>query len=183
MRKSFVNQKIKAFVQKCGSLNGIMVFSNKDNKIIGEWPGNSLFQFTIQLLEKDPTKEPAAIVTEEFAKLAIAEREKCTIQNADVPLQYFSDGRPMWTEYPHPTPHKTRYKIVPKQEIIQEIINKFDGIPSDPNFDYICGSKYGSHFTANAPYFEFDDRNAAQYLLVGTYGQDTPSIDLNSIRF
>jgi hypothetical protein len=54
----------------------------------------------------------------------------CEIQNADEPVNHFSDGRVDWSENPHPMPHKTRYKIDIKQEIIQKIMQNSE--PADP---------------------------------------------------
>lgn len=70
-----------------------------------------------------------------------------------------------------------------KPSIVQGIIDKYDGIPGEPQYDYMCAHTVGSTFTSHSPYFEFDDRSPEKYLFVGSYGQDGPPIDLNSIQF
>jgi hypothetical protein len=120
-------------------------------------------------------------VREWYAKLTPDEQKVCKIQDADEPVGHFSDEKIRWTENPHPMPHKTRYKIDITPEVSQKIMQNSE--PADPRYDYICGHLVGTTSTGHPPYFEFDDRNPSKYHLVGTYGQEGPLVDLNSIQF
>jgi len=153
----------------------------QSQEIIGKWVANSNYQFTIQVLNKEATQTPLDIVKLWYAKLTPDQQKVCEIQNADEPLSYFYNGKVNWTEDPHPTPHKTRYKIDIRPENTQRMMQ--DSEPGDTKFDYMCGHTVGTTFSGHAPYLEFDDRSPDKYLLVGTYGQEGPLIDLNSMRF
>jgi len=142
------------------------------------------YSFKLHLFSKEVSQGPLDVVKGWYAKLTPNEQKVCEIQNADEPLQYFNDGKPNWTEGPHPTAHKTRYEIAVKPEIVQQISDKYGGDPgSGSGYDYICGRTVGTTWSGHPPYFEFDDRSPDKYLMVGTYGQEGPMIDLNSIRF
>jgi hypothetical protein len=78
-------------------------------------------------------------------------------------------------------PHKIRYKIDINPNLVQQIMEQSE--PGGTKYDYMCGNIVGTTFSGHPPYFEFDDRNQNEYLLVGAYGQEGPLIDLNSIRF
>lgn len=170
----------RAFDPKTGYA---MVFSDADGRIIGKWATNTTFEFTINVLTKQASQQPIDVVKDWYAKLTPDQQKICEIQDADQPLQYFSDGRLMMTEEPHPTLHKIRYQIDVRKDVLKNIIDQYGGIPSEAKYDYMCGHVVGASLTAHPPYFEFDDRSPSKYLMVGSYAQDDPPIDLNSIRF
>ena len=141
-------------------------------------------RFTMETFTKEESQSPLDVMTERFAKLTSKQQNNCQIQSADEPIEYLRDGTRSSFESPHPTPHKTRYKIDIKPDIAQGIVDKYGGLPSGQQYDYLCGNVVGSQFTSMKPYFEFDDRNPDKYLFVGTLGNDgSVLIDLNSIRF
>jgi hypothetical protein len=177
--------KMTLFEQKChdSSIQGALVES-KDGTVTEVVDPNSAYNFKIQPFTKEINKSPTEVVKEWYAKLTSDQKRTCEIQSADEPLQYFKDGRLMVTEDPHPTSHKTRYKIDVKREISKQIWDKYGGTPgSGSGYDYLCGHLVGTTWSGHPPYFEFDDRSPGKYLFVGSYGFDGPSIDLNSIRF
>jgi hypothetical protein len=187
-REVFKNAGLSAFIANCVDKRAYdpttgyaMSFSDAENELIGKWAANSDYKFTIQVFSKSAMAQPADIVKEWYAKLTPDQQKVCTIQNADEPVDHFSNGTVHWTEDPHPEAHKTRYKIDVKPEISQHIMQTSE--PADPRNDYMCGHLVGSTFSSHPPYFEFDDRNPDKYLLIGTYGQEGPLVDLNSIRF
>jgi hypothetical protein len=187
-REVFPSAGITAFIGSCTDQkafdpsNGYaMVFSDSDKKVIGKWVTNQDYQFTIQVFTKQSSQLPMDVVKEWYAKLTPKQPSQCEIQNADQPVEHFSSGEINWSENPHPIAHKTRYKIDIKPEIIQQIMQNPG--PNDANYDYTCGHLVGTTFASHAPYFEFDDRTPDKYLMVGSYGQEGPMIDLNSIRF
>lgn len=142
------------------------------------------YSFKLQLFSKSPTQEPLEVVKEWYSKLTPEQQNVCEIQNPDKDLEYFPNGQLKSTEGPHPTDHKIRYKIDVKQAVLDEIFAQYDGDPGgSPERDYMCGLQLGTTWGAYPPYFEFDDRTPNKYLLVGTFGVDGPSIDLNSLRF
>jgi hypothetical protein len=177
--------KMTLFEQSCPNSSAQATLSeNQDGTITEIVDPKSLYNFKIQPFTKDIGVNPIDVVKEWYEKLTPEQKKTCEIQNADEALQHFSDGRLMVTEDPHPTAHKTRYKIDIKPEIIKQILDKYGGTPgSGSGYDYLCGHLVGTSWSAHPPYFEFDDRSPSKYLLVGSYGFDGPSIDLNSIRF
>lgn len=169
--------QLSLFQQKCPNIpNQSLLSENQDGtKVQTE-------KFALQIFPKDPLQKPLDTVREWYTKLTPEEQRVCEIQDADEPFQFFTDGRLMVTEDPHPTPHKTRYKIYIKPDIEKEIVDKYGGYLVDGH-DYMCGHLVGTTWSGHPPYFEFDDRNPGKYLFVGSYGFDGPPIDLNSIRF
>lgn len=177
--------KITLFEQSCSdSLPQSQLSESNDGAIVQTQTTKYGYSFKLQLFTKGSTQKPRDIINEWYAKLTSEQQKLCEVQNADEPLQYFSDGKILLAEAPHPTPHKTRYKITIRPEVIEQIWNEYDGDPgSSPERDYMCGQVVGTTWGGHSPYFEFDDRSEEQYLLVGTYGQEGPPVDLNSIRF
>jgi hypothetical protein len=116
-------------------------------------------------------------LNEWYAKLTPEQQKNCEIQNADTQLDEYTEAEA------NPTPHKIRYEIQIRKEILNKIFSEHDGIPSGQEYDYICGSLVGSRFTTHPHTFEFDDRSPDKYLNIGSYAQDVPPIDLDSIRF
>jgi hypothetical protein len=142
------------------------------------------YSFKLQIFEKDAAQKPSDVMQEWYAKLTPEQQQKCSIQNADEPVDHFSNGKLLWTENPHPMPHKTRYKVAIRPELIKQIWDEYGGDPGDaPDRDYLCGRIVGTTWSGHPPYFEFDDRSPDKYLLVGSYGLEGPQIDLNSLRF
>jgi hypothetical protein len=187
-REVFKNAGLSAFLGNCidkrayDPTNGYaMVFSDSNKEIIGTWVTNSSYEFTIQVFDKTASENPLDVVKGWYAELTSDQQKVCTIQNADEPVDHFSNGTINWTEDPHPEQHKTRYKIDIKPEISQQIMANSE--PGDPKYDYMCGHLVGTTFSGHPPYFEFDDRSPDKYLMVGTYGPEGPLLDLNSIRF
>ncbi len=185
---AFEKAGVTAFVASCIEESAFdpatgyaMTFSDADKKIIGKWATNSDYEFIIEVITKEVSQNPLDIVNQWYTQLTPEQKKVCEIQNADEPLEYFHDGRLMWTEDPHPMPHKTRYKIDIKPEISRSIFENSE--PGATEYDYLCGQLVGSKWSGHPPYFEFDDRNPDKYLFVGTYGLEGPMIDLNSIRF
>ena len=86
-----------------------MIFSDSADELIGKWKTNTSYEFTLRLFQKKASQAPADIVKEWYAKLTLEQQTVCEIQNADEPLSYFSDGRLLWTEEPHPSAHKMIY--------------------------------------------------------------------------
>lgn len=191
LKRAFEKAGITAFVANCTNEDALdqttgyaMIFYDTEKKVVGKWVTNSDYQFTIQVYDKQESEIPLDVLKEWYVKLTPEQQRKCEIQEADEPLQYFSDGRLMVTEDPHPTKHKTRYKIDIRPEVVKQIWDQYDGDPGGgEGRDYMCGRLVGTAWGSHTPYFEFDDRSLDKYLLIGTYGQEGPFIDLNSIRF
>ena len=186
IKRSFVRSGITALVQDCpNSKLGVVISEDPDGTIIETVKVAPSYKFTMQILAKDKASDPLDVVKGWYAKLTSEQQKICEIQNADRPLQYFFDGRLMQTEEPHPTSHKTRYKIDISRKIVKEIFDKYDGDPGGGSErDYACGNLVGTSWSDYPPYFEFDDRSQEKYLFVGSYGQGgQPDIDLNSMRF
>ena len=164
-----------------------MSFDDPMGKVEGIWQGNTNVAFSIQVLAKDPNQSPRDIIEKYYAQLTPDQQKACEIQNGDEPLEYFSDGalagHPMNQGDPHPTPHKTRLEIDLKPEVVKAIEDKFDGLPEDQAYDFLCGPVMGSYLEARPPYLEFDDRTPDKYLFVSSRGADDLPIDLNSLRF
>jgi hypothetical protein len=177
--------KITLFEQSCSdpSLNA-RLSENSDGTVVQTETTKYGYSFKLQLFTKTAAQNPSDILNEWYAKLTLDERKVCEIQNADEPVDHFSDGRLHWTENPHPAAHKIRLKIALRPETVQQISDKFGGDPgSGSGYDYMCGHLVGTTWSGHPPYFEFDDRSPDKYLLVGSYGFEGPIIDLNSIRF
>ena len=184
IKKKFVKKGITFFQQDCPDRNPWWVTTeNQDGSVVETIASAPNAKFTIQILPKNSKETPQEVMEKWFSDLTEEQQQNCNIQNGDEPIRQFVNGASYWTEEPHAVPHKQRFKIVVKQEIVDEIINKYSGIPDDSKFDFMCGHIVGSEFTTYSPYFEFDDRSPEKYLFVGARGQDAQAIDLNSIRF
>jgi hypothetical protein len=179
-KKTF--SKIALFEQSCSdpSLQSPLG-ENSDGTLVQTQPTKYGYSFKLQLFTKSSSESSLEVLNDWYAKLTPDEQKVCEVQDADEPIDHFSDGRADWTENPHPMPHKTRYKIDIKPEIAQKIMQNSE--PADQKYDYMCGHLVGTTFASHPPYFEFDDRDPTKYLLVGAYGQEGPLIDLNSIQF
>ncbi len=187
-KEAFKKAGIAAYVGNCTDEQAFntttgyaMIFLDADKKIIGKWVTNPDYQFVIHVFTKSASQSPIEAVGEWYAKLTPEQRTVCEIQSADEPLQHFHDGRLMWTEDPHPMPHKTRYKIDIKPDVRQGIFQNTE--PGETRYDYMCGHVVGTTFAGHAPDLEFDDRSPDKYLFIGSYGHEGPMIDLNSIQF
>jgi hypothetical protein len=183
-RKTFQQSGISFYLQTCKTKNPLSWTYSEDSggKIVRTNDLSS--RFTMEAFTKQQSQSPLDIVTEQFAKLTSEQQKTCQIQSADEPIEYLPNGTQSSFESPHLTPHKTRYEIGVKPEIAQRIVDKYDGLPSDQQCDYLCGKVVGSQFRSSTPYLEFDDRSPGKYLLVGSLGNDgSVLIDLNSIRF
>jgi hypothetical protein len=180
IKKTF--SKITLFEEDCSdpSLQAPL-FENNDGTIVQTQPTKYGYSFKIQLFAKNIAESPLDVVKGWYTELSPDEQKVCEIQDADEAVDHFSDGRIHWTENPHPASHKTRYKIDIKPDISQKIMQ--DAKPGDTKYDYICGHIVGTTLSGHPPYFEFDDRSPNMYLMIGSYGQEGPLIDLNSIRF
>lgn len=184
VKRSFLKNGVTAFEQNCPDYKDRMIYSeDQENRIIGTVTTNPDYRFTIQLFTIENIQQHLDVVKEWYAKLTPEQQDMCEIKNADLAMVYFPNGEPISPGKPHPTPDKIRYQISPKNETIQNMLNKYQGLYGAPEFDYICGHIVGSRLTSPPPYFEFDDRSPEKYLFIGSYGQDGPSIDLNSIKF
>jgi hypothetical protein len=184
VKKTFQKSGITFFLQDCGSSNSLMWSYSEDSegRVLRTNDLHSLL--TMQVFTKRSPQSPLAIMEDWFSKLTPEEQKKCEIQSVDTPIEYLPNGSRSDFETPHPTPHKIRYKIDMKPEVIKDIDNKSDGVPSGTQYDFLCGPDVGAHFTSSPPYFEFDDRSPSKYLFVGSLGNDdSVLVDLNSIGF
>ena len=177
--------KIVLFEQKCSeSPLQSSLHENNDGFVIQTPPTKYGYSFKLQLFDKSTNESPSDVVKEWYAKLTSDQQKVCEIEDANEPVDHFNDGMLHWTENPHPMPHKTRYKIAVKLDVIRQITDKYGGDPgSGSGYDYMCGHQVGTTWSGHPPYFEFDDRSPDKYLFVGEYGFEGPPIDLNSIRF
>jgi hypothetical protein len=186
VKTNFQKAGLTAFIDDCTD-GETMSFDDSSGKVEGIWHGNTNVAFSIQVLAKDSKQSPRDIIEQYYAGLTPQQQKNCEIQNEDEPLEYFSDGelagQPMNEADTHPTPHKTRFKIDLKSEVVKAIENKFDGLPEDQAYDFLCGHERGSQIEVRPAYLEFDDRTPDKYLFVSSRGQDDPPIDLNSLRF
>jgi hypothetical protein len=183
---SFEQAKITAFIETCPpSVRFQMLFSDSNGVVIGKWTSNPDFEFTIKRFDKDTARAPLDVVQDWYAKLTPEQQKVCSIQDADRPIRYLKDGTPIVWEEPHPTEHKTRYKINVRPEVYQAIWDEYEGDPGgSPERDYMCGHEVGNPWGGRSPYFEFDDRSPGNYVQVGAYGEgDEPFIDLNTLQF
>ena len=177
--------KITLFEQGCPDLPAEWQLSESlDGSTLATKESSYGYSFKLQLFAKNAAQKPSDIMKVWYAKLTPEQQQKCAIQNADEPVDHLSDSKLLWTENPHRVPHKARYKIDIRPDILKQIENKYNGDPGDaPDRDYMCGHIVGTTWSGHPRYFEFDDRSPDKYLLVGTYGLEGPPIDLNSIRF
>jgi hypothetical protein len=188
-KRTFSRKGISFFEQNCPTpahASYWIFYEDLDGRVMRMTndPHDDRRLLTMELFTDRGGRAPTDIMNELYAKLSSEQQKKCEIQNADEPLQYSSNGTQLDFEGPHPTPHKTRYKIGIKPEIVQGIADKYDGLPNGQQYDYLCGQAVGSPFVASEPYFEFDDRSPDRYLFVGSLGNDgSVLIDLNSIHF
>jgi hypothetical protein len=182
-KESFQRSGISFFLQTCTGVKPLLTYSeDAAGRILRTSEVAS--GFTMETRNKQESQSPLDVMTEQFAKLTSEQRKVCQIQSADLPIEYLPNGTRSNFESPHPTPHKTRYEIGIKKEIVQGIVDKYEGMPDGQQYDYLCGKDVGSPFAATTPYFEFDDRSPGKYLFVGSLGNDgSVLIDLNSIRF
>lgn len=182
-KESFQKSGISFFLQTCAGAKPLLTYSeDAAGRILRT--SELASRFTMETRIKQESQSPLDVMTEQFANLTAEQQRTCQIQSADVPIEYLPNGTRSSFESPHPTPHKTRYEIGIKQEIVQGIVDKYDGLPDSQQYDYLCGKVVGSPFAASTPYFEFDDRSPGKYLFVGSLGNDgSVLIDLNSIRF
>jgi hypothetical protein len=128
MKKTF--SKISLFEEHCSDPSLQSPLSeNTDGTVVQTQPTKYNYIFKLQLFTKDTTQSPLEVVKGWYAKLTLDEQKVCEIQNADEPVDHFSDGRVHWTENPHPSPHKTRYKIDIRPEISQKIMQNSE--PAD----------------------------------------------------
>jgi hypothetical protein len=181
-KKSFL--ALAFFQQECPELPASMQWhfsENKDGSIVRTDETKYGYSFKLQVFTKSVNESPMDVMQGLYAQLSPAEQTLCDIQDADEPVERFSDGRVHWTENPHPTFHKTRLKIDVNEVTRQEIMRKSE--PGDTKYDYMCGHDVGTTLAEHSPYYEFDDRSPNKYLMVGSYGQEGPMIDLNSIHF
>ena len=183
IKKTF--SKITLFEQGCPDVPPEWQLSeNQDGSVLATRETKYGYSFKLQFFGKDTAQKPSEVAQEWYAKLTPEQQQKCSIQNADEPVDHLSNGKLLWTENPHPMPHKTRYKIAIRPELIKQIWDENGGDPGDaPDRDYMCGHIVGTTWSGHPPYFEFDDRSPDKYLLAGTYGLEAPPIDLNSLRF
>jgi hypothetical protein len=183
-RKIFQKSGISFYVQDCKALDPLSwnYSEDSDGKIVRT--NDLASRFTMETFTKRESQAPMDVMKEKFSELTSAQQKACQIQSADEPIEYLSNGTRSNFESPHPTPHKTRYEIAVKPEIVKGVEDKYGGLPDSQQDDYLCGKVVGSPFVASAPYFEFDDRSPDKYLFVGSLGNDgSVLIDLNSIRF
>jgi hypothetical protein len=182
-RKVFQKSGISFYFQNCKAKDSLFwTYSEEsDGKIIRTNDLGS--RFTMEAFAKLESQEPIDVIKEKFSTLTTVQQKECQIQSADEIIEYMPNGTRLNFESPHPTPHKTRYEIVVKPEIVKGIADKYGGLPDSQQYDHLCGKVVGSPFAASPPYFEFDDRTG-KYLFVGSLGNDgSVLIDLNSIRF
>ncbi len=182
-KDTFYKSGISFFLQSCRGSNipwsysedsqGEILRTNEESRLL-----------TFKVYEKEESRTPLAIMDEWYAKLSPDQKKLCSVQPVDEPVEYFKDGSQSTIERPHPTAHKTRYGIAITPQVIQDVSNKFGGLPTGTKYDFLCGPDVGSKFISYPPYFEFDDRSPSKYLFVGTLGNDdSVLVDLNSIRF
>lgn len=182
-KRSFQKSGISFFLQTCNGTKPIFTYSeDSEGKILINSENAS--RFVMRVFNTESVQNPYDIMQGWFAKLTPEQQKKCEIKTADLPINYLPNGKRLDFESPHPTLHKTRYKIDIKEEIVKEILDKYNGLPDGQEYNYLCGNVVGSPFVSSTPYFEFDDRSPKKYLFVGSLGNDgSVLIDLNSIRF
>jgi hypothetical protein len=182
-KETFDKSGISFFLQSCPGPNTPWLYSEDSQGEILRTDEESQL-LTFKVLKKPDSETPLAVVDEWFAKLSPEQKALCSVQSVDEPVEYLKDGSQSTIERPHPTAHKTRYRIAITPKIVQDVGNKFGGLPTGTKYDFLCGPDVGSKFTSYPPYFEFDDRSPSKYLFVGSLGNDDSIlIDLNSIRF
>ena len=182
-KKTFDKGGISFFLQSCPGPNTPWLYSERSQgEILRTNDGSQLSTF--RLFEKQESQTPLNVVNQWFARLSPEQQKSCSVQPADEPVEYLKDGSQSTIERPHRTTHKTRYRIAITAEVIQDVSNEFDGLPTGTKYDFLCGPDVGSKFTSYPPYFEFDDRSPSKYLFVSSLGNDDSIlVDLNSIRF
>jgi hypothetical protein len=181
--KKYREAELSLFIQICPKSDPVMFFTESKRLLIGKSITNPDYEFTIQVLDKDPSQKPLDVVKQWYNKLTPEQQRLCEIKNVDVTVTYLDDGSVYLHERPNPTAGKTRYAIVPKIETLKSISDSFGGLPNSREFDYMCGTEVGSTLSAYPPYFEFDDSSLDKYLKIGSYAFEAPPIDLNSIYF
>jgi hypothetical protein len=183
-RSVFQKSGISFYLQNCKTQDPLSwtYSEGPDGKILRTNDLGS--RFTMETFAKLESQDPLDVMNETFSKLTPEQQKTCQIQSADEPIEYLPNGARSNFESPHPTPHKTRYEIAVKPEIVKGIADKYGGLPDNKQYDYLCGKTVGAPFAASTPYFEFDDRSPDKYLFVGSLGNDgSVLVDLNSIRF
>jgi hypothetical protein len=184
VREIFAKKNISFFQQSCPNLDVWWTSTeDEDGSVVETIQANPAYKFTIQVLLKDPALTPLEQVKVWYAKLTPAQKSACEIQDGNEEIPHYANGGEYWSEAPHVTAHKTRYRINIKPNVVQAIMAKYGGLPGGTQYDFICGITVGSRFTSYPPYFEFDDRSPDKYLFVSSRSQDEQAIDLNSIRF
>jgi len=180
IKRTFSKKKISLFEQNCPTpayASTWTYYEDADGRIMSLNSRDGRDFPTIQLFTKEKGADPLDVVKKEwYSKLTPEQQKACEIQNADRDSTL--------SEAPRKTAHKTRYEIDLKPEVSKEIVDKFQGLPSGREYDFLCGDVVGTYFYSAPPYFEFDDRSPDKYLFVRSFGNDGgPLIDLNSIQF
>jgi hypothetical protein len=182
IKRTFPKSNISFYEQRCPFYQDARRYhENRDGKILQTRRNDNTPHIFIELFTKNPSEDPQNIVREKwFNKLTPQQQMDCEIQNADM-RGSFDDYQ---MEGPYKTGHKTRYMIETKSEVIESILKKFEGLPDNPLYDYLCGNIVGSTLETYSPYFEFDDRSPDAYLFIQRgWNDEGPPIDLNTIRF
>src|SRR5215471_20400792 len=104
--------RVVLFEQECSnpSLQASLIES-KDGALIQTSPTQNGNRFQLQIFTKSPGQSPLDVVREWYGKLTPEQQNVCEIQDPDTTVEYFPDGSIKSGEGPHPTAHKTRYKI------------------------------------------------------------------------
>ena len=183
VRRQFPISGISFYEEKCPLSTAELstYFESKDGKIMSTNASiiNGQPYVVMEILNKDPSHTPLQVMQQQwFDKLNSKQKTDCSIQDANQIQSKYSG------EAPYNVDHKIRYNISVKPEVKKSIMDKFNGIPTDSAYDYLCGNTVGSLFDASSPYFEFDNRSPSKYLFVHlSWNDEGPNIDLNTIRF
>lgn len=177
--RKFRRSQITFFEQNCFMhyTSGWVYYEDGEGNILSLDPDDGRTLVTMRPLKKSSDVSPYEVILNDwYAALSVQQKEKCSIQDADISRTSL--------EAPRTTPHKIRFKIDLKPDVRREIVNRFGGLPSGKQYDFLCGNIVGSHFSSLPPYFEFDDRSPERYLFLRSFGNDDSTlVDLNSIRF
>jgi hypothetical protein len=150
MGKENIAYKWHIFFRYCSSPNIAMTFSYSEDAQGVILSTNNLSSTTLKSMEiytKDSIQTPLDTMKAIwFSKLTPEQQNNCSIQDADRPVDPKN-----YYEKAHPTPHKTRYEIAVKPDVIKSIIAASgDVLPTNSKYDYLCGSVVGSPFESPA---------------------------------
>lgn len=172
IRRSFPTVGISFFDQSCSKK--IWSYQSAGNTINRVTGARAVKTFT--LFSKPKEESPIDVVNSWFEKLSQEQKQRCEV--FQVPMDKSDTHNSAQLRF------KSRFKIDIKKSIVDQATQNGEHMPLTDELDFACGADIGSNFNASRPYFEFDSRSPAKYLLVSSLGNDgSVVVDLDTIRF